>query len=140
MDEGYIELNPPHPKVAPLSQSRRTAAINSVQRALAQASPLAIRFQKELIEEARASDDVRMKKLGFDASEAILDRFLGKATQTVAMDMNPARPILFDPKLAALRAGMEKALEAATGGEESAVDAFSREMTKGMVDEGGVTI
>jgi hypothetical protein len=140
-DEGTITFGPVEPKVRPLHQSRKTQAISYINRALAQTGPLAIRFQRQLIEDAEASDDVRLKKLGFDAAESILDRLMGKASQEIRVGEAHERPLIFDSKLAALRQGMEKALDVVKANPEAnVVDELAREMTKGLVDTGGVII
>lgn len=95
-----------------VSASRRARALKDVQRVLEDTAPKAVKFQAMLIEEAESSDDPGMKKLGFMASEAILDRFAGKAAQEIRVGESEQRPIVFSEKLKVLKAGIDAAIEA----------------------------
>jgi hypothetical protein len=117
-----------------LTPRRRAAAREYVERVLAKASPEAIRFQAQLVRDAGVSEDLGVKALGFKASEAILDRFLGKAAQEVRMGDVEGRPIVFSEKLKVLEAGLEAAKGAPEGG---AREAFERAVTADLVDTGG---
>jgi len=133
-DEGYLSFG--ERKVAPLSQSRRTAAMGMVQRALESGAPKAIAFQVAVVKKAAESDDLGLMSLGFKASEAILDRFGGKAAQEIRVGETEQRPIIFSDKLRVLNAGLEAALK----DKESPVEAFERKVTDHMVDTAGVEI
>lgn len=117
-----------------LSAGRRIAAQQYVAKALCEASKLAVEFQKALLEDEGADPALRFK-----ASEAVLDRFLGKAAQEIRVEDNTARPIVFSDKLAVLRAGMHAAVDAATK-EMGVEETFERVVTSHLVDEEGITI
>lgn len=118
----------------PLGPRRRARALEYLTEALAKAAPDAVDFQVELIKEASVSDDVRMKKLGFDASEAILDRFAGKAAQEVRVSDAHDRPIVFDSKLAILKEAMDASLSKADG--RPLIERFNDEVEARTEDQG----
>lgn len=113
----------------PVSEERRLQAMRYVNRMLSSAAPRAIRFQTDLMQ-----DDSAPMKLRFQASEAILDRFMGKAAQEVRLGVAEDRPIVFSEKLRAMSRDAERALDAAVsvtaagGTVEEAVDAVARDL------------
>lgn len=116
-DKDIIEFQADPPAV---SKGRRVVARAYVEKVLAEASMVAVKFQALLIEDEEAD-----AKLRFQASEAILDRFMGKAAQELRIGETEERPIVFDPKLAVLRKGMEAAIDVvARDGSGSAMAAF----------------
>jgi hypothetical protein len=86
------------PVLKSLSKDKRALVIEYCQRMLHSAAPKAVRFQKELLE----NEDANMK-LRFMASESILNRVLGKATETINIGLNDQRPIVFSDKLQRLK-------------------------------------
>lgn len=119
------------------AEARVSMARTYVRRALAAASPAAIKFQRRLLD-----DETLDPALRFKVSESILDRFMGKATQAVDVRMVEPRPLNFDPKLQSLRRAFDAAEDAVTKGENPLV-AFSAEATRGMgglIDGDGVAI
>ncbi len=111
-------------------------ALMYVKRALASAAPVAVRFQKDLLEDESADPALRFK-----ASEAVLDRFMGKASQEIRLGEAMDRPLVFDSRLKALREGMKAAADVETrdaaGG---ALLAFSGAVADTLCDREGVTI
>jgi hypothetical protein len=95
-----------------------------------------VRFQRAVLNDAQADPQLR-----FRVSEAILDRFMGKATQEVRVGDTDGRPLVFDSKLAALRAGMKAAEDAEVRKDEGGVvPAFVEGVLSEIVDRQGVTI
>lgn len=133
-DDVSFEFEREPPKLAP---DRKRAAEEYVRRALAEASPKAIRFMARLVDEAEISDDLKMKRLGLLAADSILDRFLGKATQELRVGEARERPIVFSEKLAALGHGIDAALKARDG---RPLEAFEEAVTAPMADDAGVRI
>lgn len=117
-----------------LSQARRELAMAKVRSVLAHAAPEAVTFQREILNDPEADPKLRLA-----ASEAILDRFMGKAKQEVEVDVKRERPILFDPKLQELRAAFKAAEDAQVRG-ESPEKAFMLEATRTSVDTDGIQI
>ena len=117
-----------------VSAGRRIAAMAYIQKMLVQTSVLAMRFQKALLEDEQADP-----KLRFQASEAVLDRFMGKAAQELRIGETEDRPIVFDARLKVLRAGMEAAVDAAV--HDGDVQGAAMEAVTGhLVDQEGVSL
>lgn len=123
-------------KPIPMSRGRKLAAQSYVQAVLAEASVDAVKFQRGLVNDEEAPKNVRLS-----ASEAILDRFMGKAAQELRIGETEDRPIVFDSKLRALKEGMEAAIDVASRPDDgSMLEVFERKVTEGMCDSEGVTI
>ena len=118
----------------PVSRNRETVALAYVKRVLASAAPEAVRFQRGLM-----NDEAVDPALRFKASEAILDRFVGKASQERRLGVAETRPLIFNSKLRALREGMAAAEDARIRG-EPVLDAFSKVVIDQAADNEGVTI
>jgi hypothetical protein len=88
-------------------QLLRLRSMTYVQATLSKASPKAITFQASLVDDEAADLGLRFK-----ASEAILDRFMGKATQSVHVEHKEPRPIIFSPALEKLRKASQEAVDA----------------------------
>ena len=117
-----------------MSVGRVRAAEAYVRKALASAAPVAVDFQRSVVEDEEADLGIRFK-----ASEALLDRFMGKAAQEIRLGETEVRPIVFSDKLRILKEGMERAVDVASRG-GSALGAFEEKVTERMVDTEGVEL
>ena len=115
-------------------KSREQLALAFVKKALSSAAPEAVKFQRRLMNDEAADPGLRLK-----ASEALLDRFMGKAGQEIRLGIAEDRPIVFSSKLQALREGF-KAAEDAAMRNVSPTEAFVDKMVEQTVDKEGVTI
>jgi len=122
-------------RIRALSPGRRIAAQKYIESALANGAVMAIEFQKALLEDEEADLGLRFK-----ASEAILDRFMGKAAQELRIGETETRPIMFDAKLRALKEGMEAAIDVAKREGSGMQEAFEEAVTDHLIDHEGVTI
>lgn len=120
--------------VPQVRRSREAIALDYVKRVISSAAPEAIKFQRELVKDVTADPALRFK-----ASEAILDRFIGKASQEIRIGAAEARPLVFNSKLEVLKAGMQAAIAASSAG-ESAMGAFTERVVEELSDREGVTI
>jgi hypothetical protein len=132
-DTEIVSFEPDKP-LLPQKRIRETVALAYVKRILAASAPEAIRFQRQLVNDEAADPALRFK-----ASEAILDRFIGKASQEIRVGEIESRPLVFNSKLAVLRAGMKAAIDAETR-DESPMEAFADAVLGEHVDREGVTI
>ena len=110
-----------------VAKMRHTVAKEYISRALRVGSIEAVNFQVRLVNDEKAD-----KKLRFLASEAILDRYMGKAAQEIRIGETEERPIVFDDKLQILRAGFKAAEDAAVTHPEDTdapVRAFENQVT-----------
>ena len=114
------------------ARNRERMAGLYVRRVLASTAPEAVRFQRQLINDEAADPALRFK-----ASEAVLDRFMGKAAQEVRVGLAESRPIVFSEKLSALRKGFKDAEDAQKVG-ESPYEAFVESMSGVINDPEGV--
>ena len=77
---------------------RRLSSLKYVRRRIAETAPAAVDYLAEVISDCAAEPSMRLK-----AAESVLDRFLGKARQSVEVEHREARPIVFDARLERLR-------------------------------------
>jgi len=131
-DDIVVYFGPP--EAQKISAGRRIAARGYIERALCKAGKLAIDFQSALLEDENADPSLRFK-----ASEAVLDRLMGKAAQEIRVEDVTERPLVFDPKLQALRGAMQEAIDAHKRNLDME-ETFARAVTRQLVDEDGVTI
>ena len=130
-DKEVVSFADPAP---PMSRNRETVALAYVKRLLARSAPEAIRFQRQLMNDVAVDPGLRFK-----ASEAILDRFVGKASQEIRVGVAESRPLVFNSKLQVLRDGLQAADNAHAQG-KSAYEAFSTSVINDLADNEGVTI
>lgn len=138
-DEGYLTFGTGEPKE--LSRQRQNAAMEYVRRAIRETSKIAIKFQAQVIRDGLESDDIELKKLANKASDSVLDRFLGKATQEIRVGETMDRPIVFSEKLRALNEAMKEAVDVvAREPGRTAGEALASVITDDMTDRDGVVI
>jgi hypothetical protein len=116
------------------SRNRDVIAMSYVRKVLNRAAPEAIRFQRDLMNDKDADP-----KLRFQVSEALLDRFMGKAAQELRLGVAEPRPLVFNSKLQMLKDGFDAARDASLA-HTSAYEAFKESVVDAVVDKEGVTI